>query len=171
MVPGNARRRHPVIEERIQQLAEFADTFAFNRVEMGRQPADAGHRHLRRGLPVRQRGLSRGLVSEAGHDLSPAARPDPRLRGQGGPADRDRGAGPLHRRRDPADGHRVRGQEHLSPLRRARSPRRARERHRGRAAARVGRRVPAEQSWTSPSSRPARPSSAPAARTAACSTC
>jgi indolepyruvate ferredoxin oxidoreductase alpha subunit len=33
MVPGNARRRHPVIEERIVQLAEFAETFPFNRVE------------------------------------------------------------------------------------------------------------------------------------------
>jgi indolepyruvate ferredoxin oxidoreductase alpha subunit len=35
MVPGNARRRHPVIEERIVKLTEFAETFAYNRVEMG----------------------------------------------------------------------------------------------------------------------------------------
>ena len=35
MVPGNARRRHPVIEERIRQVKEFAETFAYNRVEMG----------------------------------------------------------------------------------------------------------------------------------------
>jgi indolepyruvate ferredoxin oxidoreductase alpha subunit len=35
MVPGNARRRHPVIEERIRKLAEFAETFPYNRVEMG----------------------------------------------------------------------------------------------------------------------------------------
>jgi indolepyruvate ferredoxin oxidoreductase alpha subunit len=35
MVPGNARKRHPVIEERIVKLSEFADSFAFNRVEMG----------------------------------------------------------------------------------------------------------------------------------------
>jgi len=34
MVPGNARRRHPVVEERVGQLAEFAETFAYNRVEM-----------------------------------------------------------------------------------------------------------------------------------------
>lgn len=33
MVPGNARRRHPVIEERIRKLSEFAETFAYNRVE------------------------------------------------------------------------------------------------------------------------------------------
>jgi indolepyruvate ferredoxin oxidoreductase alpha subunit len=35
MVPGNARRRHPVIEERIRQLKEFAETLPYNRVEMG----------------------------------------------------------------------------------------------------------------------------------------
>jgi indolepyruvate ferredoxin oxidoreductase alpha subunit len=35
MVPGNARRRHPVIEERIEKLAEFAETFSYNRVEAG----------------------------------------------------------------------------------------------------------------------------------------
>jgi indolepyruvate ferredoxin oxidoreductase alpha subunit len=33
MVPANARRRHPVIEERIGLLTEFAETFPFNRVE------------------------------------------------------------------------------------------------------------------------------------------
>jgi indolepyruvate ferredoxin oxidoreductase alpha subunit len=35
MVPGNARRRHPVIEDRILQLAEFAETFPYNRIKMG----------------------------------------------------------------------------------------------------------------------------------------
>lgn len=34
MVPGNARRRHPVIEERIAKLAEYAETFSFNRMEL-----------------------------------------------------------------------------------------------------------------------------------------
>ncbi len=33
MVPANARQRHPVIEARIKSLAEFAETFPFNRVE------------------------------------------------------------------------------------------------------------------------------------------
>ena len=33
MVPGNARKKHPVIEERIRLLADFAETFSFNRVE------------------------------------------------------------------------------------------------------------------------------------------
>jgi indolepyruvate ferredoxin oxidoreductase alpha subunit len=35
MVPGNARKRHPVIEERVVKLAEFAGTFPYNRIEMG----------------------------------------------------------------------------------------------------------------------------------------
>jgi len=35
MVPGNARRRHPVIEERVRRVKEFAETFPYNRVEMG----------------------------------------------------------------------------------------------------------------------------------------
>jgi len=35
MVPANARRRHPVIEERIGELAEFAETFPYNRIEWG----------------------------------------------------------------------------------------------------------------------------------------
>jgi len=34
MVPGNARRRHPVIEERMAKLARFAETFPYNQVEM-----------------------------------------------------------------------------------------------------------------------------------------
>lgn len=35
MVPGNARRRHPVIEERVEKLKEFAEAFPYNQVEMG----------------------------------------------------------------------------------------------------------------------------------------
>lgn len=35
MVPGNARKRHPVIEQRIQELSDFAETFSYNRIEMG----------------------------------------------------------------------------------------------------------------------------------------
>ncbi len=42
MVPGHARRKHPVVEERIRQLAVFAETFPFNRVEWG---DGAGERH------------------------------------------------------------------------------------------------------------------------------
>lgn len=35
MVPANARKRHPAIEARIAELAEFAETFAHNRIEWG----------------------------------------------------------------------------------------------------------------------------------------
>jgi len=35
MVPGNARRRHPVVERRMEDVAEFAEIFPYNRVEMG----------------------------------------------------------------------------------------------------------------------------------------
>jgi indolepyruvate ferredoxin oxidoreductase alpha subunit len=33
MVPANARGRHPVIEARIREIAQFAESFSFNRVE------------------------------------------------------------------------------------------------------------------------------------------
>ena len=35
MVPGNAVKRHPVIEERMREVARFAETFSFNEVEPG----------------------------------------------------------------------------------------------------------------------------------------
>lgn len=38
MVPGYARRRHPVMEERIRSLADHADGLAINRVEQGSGP-------------------------------------------------------------------------------------------------------------------------------------
>jgi indolepyruvate ferredoxin oxidoreductase alpha subunit len=35
MVPGNAIKRHPIIEERIRAIAEFANTYPLNRFEKG----------------------------------------------------------------------------------------------------------------------------------------
>ena len=35
MMPGNAIRRHPIVEERMAKLAEYAETSPLNRVEMG----------------------------------------------------------------------------------------------------------------------------------------
>ncbi len=35
MMPGNAIRRHPVVEERTRKLTQFAETCDLNRVEMG----------------------------------------------------------------------------------------------------------------------------------------
>src|SRR5512139_2836026 len=34
MVPGNAVKRHPIIEQRILDIAGFAESFPFNRIEM-----------------------------------------------------------------------------------------------------------------------------------------
>ncbi len=34
MVPGNAVKRHPVIEQRMRDIAQFAESFPFNRIEM-----------------------------------------------------------------------------------------------------------------------------------------
>ena len=42
MVPGNARKKHPVIEERIELLAAFAETFPANRIEWGALEEPAG---------------------------------------------------------------------------------------------------------------------------------
>ena len=39
MVPGNARRRHPVMEQRMEDLAAYANEFPVNRVEMAKCPA------------------------------------------------------------------------------------------------------------------------------------
>jgi len=35
MIPGFARRRHPVMEQRLKDLAEYAETFPYNKVEWG----------------------------------------------------------------------------------------------------------------------------------------
>jgi indolepyruvate ferredoxin oxidoreductase alpha subunit len=35
MVPANAVKRHPVVEQRIKDIAEFAETFPYNRIEPG----------------------------------------------------------------------------------------------------------------------------------------
>lgn len=35
MVPGNAVKRHPVIEQRILEIARFAESFVYNRIEAG----------------------------------------------------------------------------------------------------------------------------------------
>ena len=36
MMPGNAKKRHPIVEERTRALREYAETAPFNRVEMGK---------------------------------------------------------------------------------------------------------------------------------------
>ncbi len=35
MLPGFARRRHPIVEQRLKDLSEFGESFALNKIEMG----------------------------------------------------------------------------------------------------------------------------------------
>ena len=37
MLPVNARVRHPLMEERLVKLAEYAETFPFNKIELGKR--------------------------------------------------------------------------------------------------------------------------------------
>ena len=85
MVPANARGRHPVIEERIQLLAQFAETFLFNRVEWGDTDGQAGR------VGIVTCGIAYQYAKEIFPDASilrlgmtsPAAGSDPRFRSQG----------------------------------------------------------------------------------------
>jgi indolepyruvate ferredoxin oxidoreductase alpha subunit len=56
MVPANARGRHPVVEQRIRDLAELAETFALNRIEergkdLGIVTAGVAYQHAREVFP------------------------------------------------------------------------------------------------------------------------
>ncbi|MBR2214248.1 MAG: indolepyruvate ferredoxin oxidoreductase subunit alpha [Selenomonadaceae bacterium] len=42
MMPGNAKKRHPIVEERTQKLKEYAETAAINRVEIGQDGGKLG---------------------------------------------------------------------------------------------------------------------------------
>lgn len=49
MIPAHARKRHPVVEERLLKLAEFAETFLHNRIEWGDRSLGiiaSGHTYL-----------------------------------------------------------------------------------------------------------------------------
>ncbi len=103
MVPANARKRHPVIEQRMLDVAAFAETFPFNRVE-------AGDRAL--GI------ITSGVAYQYTKEVFPSASilhlgmtwplPERLIRGFAAsvrPADRDRRAGPIHRRGRAPPGH------------------------------------------------------------------
>ena len=97
MVPANARARHPVMEARMARPGGIRQRLCPEPHRVGRP--SPGHRHRRHRLPVRPRGVPRGLVPQAGDDLPAAQPPGGRLRRRGGAPDRHRGAGPVHRRR------------------------------------------------------------------------
>ncbi len=80
MVPGNARRRHPVIEERIRLLANFAETFPFNRVEwndteLGIVTCGVAYQYAKEVFPeasILRLGMTYPLPSKLIHDFATA---------------------------------------------------------------------------------------------------
>ena len=72
MVPGNAIKRHPVIEQRILDIARLAETFPYNRHRAGRPLP--GHHHRRHRLPVCPGGFPQRLHPAPGDDLAAARR-------------------------------------------------------------------------------------------------
>ena len=80
MVPGNAVKRHPMIEQRIRAVAACAETFPFNRIE----PGDRAWASSPAAWPISTPGRSsRGLAAAAGHDLAAAGAADPQICGVG----------------------------------------------------------------------------------------
>ena len=81
MMPGNAIRRHPVVEERTRRLIAFAETTDLNRVE--NRPR---HYYIVYQLPVCKRGFRQpGQRAEIGHDQPLADQADSGLCRQCGP--------------------------------------------------------------------------------------
>ena len=153
MMPHNAIPRHAAVEQRLLDLAEFAETTELNRVEMGDArvgivASGAAYGYAKEAFPQAQ-------LPQAGHELAAAQAADRRLPRQGREAVRGGGARPVPRGEHPPAGRdgrrrqghpaavrrvqpRPRGQDAL----RGRCPRRGREPAAGRAG---GRRGPARQ--------------------------
>ena len=77
MMPSNAIVRHPIIEQRIASLAEYAETSPFNRVEMGDAGvgficSGAAYAYTREAFPT-------ASFLKLGHDLPAAGQADRRL--------------------------------------------------------------------------------------------
>ena len=95
MLPGNARVRHPLVEERIVNLSEYGDTLAINRLEM-RSPkigiicAGVVYQYVREALPE-------ASVLKFGMVYPLPQTPDPRNCRQGRAVVRGRGTRPVHR--------------------------------------------------------------------------
>ena len=102
MLPGNARVRHPLVEERIVNLSEYGDTSAINRTELrstkiGIICAGVVYQYVREALPEASV-LKLGMV----YPLPQSA--DPRICRQGRAAVRGRGTRPVHRGAGPGHG-------------------------------------------------------------------
>lgn len=77
MMPGNARRRHPIIEHRIDELAEFANGYEWNRIEwrersLGIVTAGVAYQYAREVFPeasVLKLGMSFPLPTRLVHEF------------------------------------------------------------------------------------------------------
>ena len=168
MMPHNARPRHAFIEQRLLDLAEFAETTDLNQVEMGDTrvgiiSSGAAYGYAREAFPA-------GQLPQAGHDLPAAGRAHRRLPRQGREAVRRRGARPVPRGAHPPAGRADRRRQ--GP---AAAHRRAEPRPRGaQRSARPACPASTRACWCCPSRPPttcrtARRLCAPAVRTAASS--
>ena len=78
MIPANARKRHPVIEHRIDELAEFANSAEYNRIEwrdrsLGIVTAGVAYQYAREVFPdasVLHLGMTYPLPSRLVHDFA-----------------------------------------------------------------------------------------------------
>lgn len=78
MIPGNARKRHPVSEQRIDELAEYANACEFNRVEwrersLGIVTTGVAYQYAREVFPtasILKLGISYPLPSRLIHDFA-----------------------------------------------------------------------------------------------------
>jgi indolepyruvate ferredoxin oxidoreductase alpha subunit len=97
MVPSNARPRHPLMEERIQKLSSYVETFPLNEITL--QDRSLGI------ISACPRGVPGGQLPETRHHLPIASDPHPQIR-LGGQEDPGGGrTGPVHRGHAEGDGH------------------------------------------------------------------
>ena len=114
MMPANAIVRHRVVEQRVLDMAEYAETARSTGWRWAIPAWASSPRAPSTATPARP---CRSQLPEAGHDLSPAEEAHRRLPLQGGQALRGRGARPLPGRSHPAHGHQDRrrqGTEHAA---------------------------------------------------------
>ena len=104
MMPAHCQSAsHPVVEDRMRRLAQYAETCDLNRVEMG----DTKLGIITSGTSyqyVKEVFGEEASVPQAGHGPPYARGTDPGLRRQGGPTGGGGGAGPHHREPLPSAG-------------------------------------------------------------------
>ena len=114
MMPHNAIPRHAAVEQRVLELAEYAETAELNSVEMGDTrvgivTSGSAYGSAKEALPA-------GQLPEAGHELSAAEEAHRRLPRPGRQAVYGRGARPLPRGEHPPEGVQVDGGKDILPL-------------------------------------------------------